>query len=55
MKSLSLNIKQYGNKNNKLNMEPFKKYVTWIMTFFTPFNLVTLSQLYSVYFSCVIH
>ena len=29
-------------------MGPFKKYVTCIMAFFTPFNFVTLCQLYSI-------
>ena len=28
-------------------MWPFKKYVTCIMAFFTPFNFVTLCQFYS--------
>ena len=28
-------------------MGPLKKYVTCIMVFFTPFNVVTLSQFYS--------
>ena len=29
-------------------MEPFKKYITYIITFFIPFILVTACQFYSV-------
>ena len=47
--SRSLNIKWYGNKiPDKLNMGPFKNYVTCKMAFFTPFNFVTLCQFYSI-------
>ena len=34
----------------KLNTEPFKKYVTCILTLFTPFNFITFCQLYSITF-----
>ena len=45
-KSRSRNIKQDDNKET--NMESFKKYVTCIMAFFTPFNAVTRCQFYSI-------
>ena len=42
-------------KNYKLNMGSFKKYVTCIMVFFTPFNIVnftlTLNLCYSSNFT----
>ena len=31
-------------------MRPFKKYITCIMAFFTPFNFVTLCLFYSITF-----
>ena len=39
---------------NKLNIGPFKKYVTYIMTFFTSFNFVTLRQLYFIIFPALL-
>ena len=29
-------------------MEPFKKYIVWIMSFFVPLTCVTLFQFYSI-------
>ena len=34
--------------NNKLNMEPLKKFAVYIMTCFTPFNFGTFCQFYSI-------
>ena len=49
--SYEVTFSQYKTKwqqNNKVNMGPFIKYVTWIMAFFTPFSFVTLGQLNSI-------
>ena len=47
MRSQFLSMSNNVTKSSKLTMGPFRKYAICIMAFFTPFNFVTLRQLYS--------